>query len=247
VVFKPEEEYENGGTEDPRVAYRELTGEYYLLYTAVQQLPESGEVMARLALATTLQPSNSSREAWTRYGPLFNQSLWTKSGALLIRDGYPGPHYLIYGDSSLVPGLQIASSPNLINYTTLPELFLEVRNQSFFDSKLVESGPPPMLLSDGNYLFLYNSARVDTNSSNGLQYNIGWCIINGTDPTQVVARSNVPLLSPELSWEISGLTPNVVFVEGMEQAATNSFVFFYGAADTAIGAALVTVEIGGNK
>jgi predicted GH43/DUF377 family glycosyl hydrolase len=246
VVFEPSEPWENYGTEDPRIAYRQKTGEYYLFYTAAYIDPK-GKITARLALATSSTPTVKS--SWKRYGALFPTVAWTKSGALLIRDGFPGPHYLIYGDSTLIPGIQIATSTNLLNYTTLPGIFIHTREDKF-DSALVESGPPPMLLSDGNYLFIYNSARKYPQSKNGLQYNVGWAILDGKDPTHIIQRCEEPILSPTLPWEIGtkpylGLTPYVVFVEGMRRHgnAPNSFVIYYGAADSVIGAAVVDVHI----
>ena len=52
-----------------------------------------------------------------------------------------------------------------------------------------------------------------------VQYNVGWLILDGEDPSTILQRSDEPILSPELPWEIGvspylGLTPNVVFVEG---------------------------------
>lgn len=163
-----------------------------------------------------------------------------------------------------------------------------MRNDSYFDSHLVEGGPPPLPLADGNYLYIYNSARCalvvgsfffspptqgtrfrnDNNSGNGLQYNIGWAILNGANPSQILQRCNEPLLSPTTGWEVRclsshiplllsltlsqigtapwlGLTPNVVFCEGMsvgEQADT--FVIYYGGADSVLGAAEVRVTYG---
>jgi len=113
----------------------------------------------------------------------------------------------------------------------------------------VEGGPPPVRLSDGNYLFIYNSARKDSHSGNGLEYNPGWIIINGTNPTQILERSSEPLLSPREPWEVGlppylDLTPNVIFIEGMRAAAIrDQFVVYYGAADSVIGVAQVTVQI----
>ena len=77
-----------------------------------------------------------------------------------------------------------------------------MRNNSF-DSMLVEAGPPPMLLSDGNYLFIYNSARQNASSPDHFEYNIGWLIINGSNPLHILQRSDTPLLSPQLGWEVS--------------------------------------------
>ena len=49
-------------------------------------------------------------------------------------------------------------------------------------------------------------------------YNPGWVIIDGKDPTRILQRSTVPLLSPQFGWE-QGVQPfmcnvhNVTFIE----------------------------------
>lgn len=91
-----------------------------------------------------------------RFGALFPELAWSKSGAALFRD-HP-PHYLIWGDSTLAPGLHVATSSDGLSWQQLPGLLLGTRS-TFFDSHLVESGPPPLRLRSGHYLFLYNSAR----------------------------------------------------------------------------------------
>jgi hypothetical protein len=40
-----------------------------------------------------------------------------------------------------VPGIQLATSPDLLNWTVVPGIFIPVRNDSF-DSLLVEGGKP---------------------------------------------------------------------------------------------------------
>ena len=87
-----------------------------------------------------------------------------------------------------------------------------------FDSLLVEAGPMPLLLSDGNYLFLYNSARHGYPSPKpnwDVQYNVGYLILDGQvyviteittnlfkNPTTIIERSDQPIFSPDLAWEI---------------------------------------------
>jgi predicted GH43/DUF377 family glycosyl hydrolase len=69
------------------------------------------------------------------------------------------------------------------------------------------------------------------------------------DPTRVIARSSEPLISPTYGWEKGdspwlGLTPNVVFLEGWRPyTLRNSFIAYFGGADSVIGAALIHVEI----
>lgn len=109
----------------------------------------------------------------------------------------------------------------------------------------------PLRLSDGNYLFLYNSARDGYPSprpGSTYQYNVGYAILDGTDPTKILQRSIEPLLSPHMGWEIGeppflGLVPNVVFLEGWLPLGTDTFLAFYGGADSVIGAGIVRVTI----
>jgi predicted GH43/DUF377 family glycosyl hydrolase len=119
-----------------------------------------------------------------------------------------------------------------------------------------EGGPPPLLLTDGNYLFIYNSARHGYPSVKpdwDIQYNLGFTILNGSNPSQILQRSDPdsPLFSPELDWEIGNssstisLTPNVVFCEGLlpVPGEDNTFVFIYGAADSRVGVGKITVQL----
>jgi predicted GH43/DUF377 family glycosyl hydrolase len=255
IVFEGEGPEENYGTEDPRVVYRESTGEYILLYTAVQDF-HNGTLSAKLSMATTKTPNVKS--SWVRHGPVFPDIPWSKSGALLLRDDVPGsPHFLIFGDSSLLPGIQMAISYDLKNWDILPGLFLEVRPNSW-DSALVESGPMPLRLQDGNYLFIYNSARGGFPSKKPgyqFQYNVGWLILDKNDPTKILQRSDEPILSPVLPWETGisqnglALVPNVVFCEGWEAMPANSpgagpdsFRLYYGGADSVIGVATLRMS-----
>lgn len=121
-----------------------------MFYSAVQTLPD--RVASMLSLATTQTPW--IKESWVRHGYCFPYINWSKSGALILRDEQEGPHYLIWGDDHL----RMAYTHDLKNFTNLPGKFIEPR-QDMFDSVLVESGPPPLRLSNGNYLFFYNSAR----------------------------------------------------------------------------------------
>ncbi len=170
---------------------------------------------------------------------------WSKSGALLLRDDHPGsPHYLIWGDTNLT----IATTTDLRNFTNLPGFLITIR-PDHFDSMLVESGPPPLPLTDGNYIFFYNSARrgfPSPKAGYSYQYNVGYLILNGTDPTKIIQRSSTPLLSPQLPWEMGqkpylGLTPRVTFLEGAKLLGGNQFLVFYGGADSVIGSAVVSV------
>ncbi len=181
---------------------------------------------------------------WKFYGPLFPSLAWSKSGSLLIHNDTH--RYLFFGDS----GITIAQTKDLIHYDLSSTLLLHTRSDHF-DSALVEAGPQPLKLSDNNYLFLYNSAQHTSipNPKPGwnLQYNLGWAILNVDNPTQVLARSESPILSPELDWETCdnnsgiwakrGLTPLVVFIEGWKKTGNDTFLVWYQGCDSSMGLA----------
>jgi len=105
-----------------------------------------------LALAVTTDPFNIS--SWVRKGPMFPELPWSKSGAILFRDEQNLPPVLIWGDNYI--SYAVASDLDSMKFTNQKKL-IETRSDHF-DSVLCESGPPPLKLSDGNYLFIYNSA-----------------------------------------------------------------------------------------
>jgi predicted GH43/DUF377 family glycosyl hydrolase len=249
-------------TEDPRVScmpskFTGLCDYFYLLYSAVTIV--NGTWIVRLSMATSPTPKLAG--SWVNHGRLFQDDAkgyqWTKSGAMLIRDS--PPHYLFYGDSSYVAGLQYATSNDLLTWTTQPGIWLPVRENSF-DSKLVEGSAHPILLPTGDYFMLYNSARQDgptPKEGYTLQYNVGWVILNGSNPVEILQRSSEPILTPVLEWETGmgsnsyaqenrSLTPRVVFCEGWKLLAwTNTSItveLYYGASDSAIGVATVVVS-----
>jgi len=106
-----------------------------------------------------------------------------------------------------------------------------------------------MLLSDGNYFFIYNSAQKNDTSPSGFDYNPGFLIINGSDPTQIIQRSDNPIVSPTLGWELGvppylGHVADVIFIEGMKKTSqVNTFYAYYGAADSVLGLLEVQVTI----
>jgi len=284
IELQPESTADNYGTEDPRVVFREDTGIYYMLYSAVECASSSptsmptltpmptpalgdrkssqrsyggqpceGSVTSRLALATTPTPTIS--QSWDHHGALFPQLSWSKSGALLIRDDVNSSspeHYLFFGDSSLVAGLQLATTSDLIHYDLQNNgsVWLPTRTDSW-DNLLVEAGPMPMRLSDGNYLFIYNSAYSSSGKQPFESYSAGFVILDKDDPTIILQRSTSPIISPVLDWEVGTQdqlhnTPNVVFVEGWMRVpggGLNEFYIFYGAADSVVGVANLTVSI----
>lgn len=245
LVFAPNAsapQSEEFGTEDPRLAYDAATGLYHLFYTCY------GPPGPFLCHATTTDPTAPLASShWTRLGAVFpDLPAGTKSGALLVRES--PPHYLYWGAGVIA----LAVSDDLVTFTTLNTSFIAARPDAF-DNNLVEAGPPPLPLADGNLIFFYNSDNSTAPPSGDFgAYNPGWVILNGTDPTHILQRSDAPLLTPSYGWE-KGIAPfqcnvhDVTFLEAaarVEGVAGDVFDVWFGGADAVVGTARVSVVAG---
>jgi predicted GH43/DUF377 family glycosyl hydrolase len=225
-VLSPEASYEQGGgVEDPRLVL--IDGLYYLTYTAFNGRD------AQLALATS-----RDLRRWDRKGVIlpaykgrWNVN-WTKAGAILPhRIG--GKYWMYYmADAKDMPDqMGIASSDDLVTWFEELDQPVLPRRPGYFDSRVVEPGPPPVLTKEG-ILLVYNGA------DDQLVYRTGWALFDRTNPTRVLARSDRPVFEPATTWEKVGQVPNVVFVEGLV-IEPRRWLFYYGAADKFVGVASV--------
>ena len=223
-VLSPEAEYEkDGGVEDPRLV--SIDGKFWLTYTGYNKKD------AQLCIA-----SSADLIHWDRKGVIlpaykgrWNVN-WTKSGAILDRK-INGKYWMYFmADSKDRPNqMGVASSDDLVHWTEALDQPIAPTRPGMFDSKVSEPGPPPVLTKDG-ILLIYNGA------DDNLVYRTGWLLFDKTDPSKVLARSDHPLLQPELEWEKVGQVPNVVFVEGMVRQA-GRWLLYYGGGDKYVGVA----------
>jgi predicted GH43/DUF377 family glycosyl hydrolase len=240
----PEQE---AGAEDPRVVLHDKT--YYMYYTAVSWT-KTHDWHAKLALATCPSDKDiTKKSSWTLHGQLFPDQFWSKSGSLLIHNSTH--RYLFWNESNI----EVAFTKDLLHYEYSGQTFIKVR-KTHFDSELVEPGPEPLKMSDGNYLFLYNSARVVSTPHPrpgwNREYNLGFAVLDGKNPMKILYRSENPIFSPMLDWERCdnksgrwkdiGLMPLVVFVEGWKQVAPDRFLIFYQGCDSNVGVAELNVS-----
>ena len=237
------------GFADPRVAYRARTGEFFLTYDNCTQncFPHRTGM-----LSTTLDPFNAS--AWTFRGPLLGPSAPYSGGtALLLRD--EPPHFAFVGDSDTANAINLATSADGYAWalnTTSKAPWMAGR-PGMWDASGVAAGPQPERLSSGDYLMLYNIDTGFPYKPNPLgRCSVGWAILDGADPSRVIARAPAPLLTPVLPWETCGgeggkgaypkcQEPEVVFSTGMKPLGGDEFLVLYGAADSVVGAARVAV------
>ncbi len=96
----------------------------------------------------------------------------------------------------------------------------------------VGAGAPPILTPEG-FILLFHERRADG------AYTVNAALLDaGTGRT--ISRLIEPILEPELPWEREGDVNNVVFVQGAHRRDDGTIYMTYGAADRAVGAAVVS-------
>ena len=245
-VFYPDnddqKEFEwTGGTEDPRIVETE-DGMYILTYT------QWNRKYPRLAIATSKDLNH-----WHKQGPIFKNwkdgkyhNMQTKSGAIvtklvngkLLAAKINGKYFMYYG----VPNIWLASSTDMINWEPLEDQdgnlvpVLSPRT-GYFDSWLVEAGPPPLITENG-IVVMYNagnSQKFGVPSLGNKIYTGGQALFDIDEPWKLLDRSEQPFIKPEMPFEKSGqYVDGTTFMEGLV-FFKNKWYLFYGTADSMVG------------
>jgi beta-1,2-mannosidase len=233
-----------GGVEDPRVVERE-DGSYVLTYT------QWNRDVPRLAVATS-----KDLLTWTKHGPAFAAAyagkyltVESKSGAILSRvDGnrvvaakVNGKYWMYYN----VPDILIATSNDLMNWTPLEDrngkpLKVLSPRPGYFDSWLVEAGPPAILTQHGIVL-LYNAGNSRAYGDSTLPervYTGGQALFDARNPLRLVARADAPFIKPTEDYERTGqYVEGTTFVEALVPF-NGTWFLYYGTADSRVGVAV---------
>ncbi|MFC1498246.1 glycosidase [Verrucomicrobiota bacterium] len=213
--------YETKGIEDPRATM--IDGCYHILYTAV------GDWGPRIALAKTTDCMNYERlgivsEPGNKDGVLFPRKIKGRYTRLdrPIADG--------------VGSIWVSYSPDLINWGD-SEMVIAPR-PGYWDSFRIGASVPPIETPEG-WLEIYHGVRM---TAAGPIYRIGTLLMDLEDPSRVIRRSAMPILSPREDYERIGDVPNVCFACGAIVDDENNVKIYYGAADTSICVALCSMS-----
>lgn len=233
-----------GGVEDPRVVESE-DGTYVMTYT------QWNRDVPRLAIATSKDLVH-----WIKHGPAFARAdsgkylrSETKSGSILTRRigdrlvaaKVNGKFWMYFN----VPDILIATSDNLTDWTPLADSdgkLLKVLSPraGYFDSWLVEAGPPA-ILTDRGIVLIYNAGNSGRFGEAGLPervYTAGQALFDAHNPIKLIARSDEPFIKPTESYEKTGqYKDGTTFVEGLVPFNGRWFLY-YGMADSRVGVAV---------
>ncbi|HSQ98187.1 MAG TPA: hypothetical protein VLL98_05760 [Rickettsiales bacterium] len=104
-----------------------------------------------------------------------------------------------------------------------------------WDNKKIGISAPPIELDEG-WLLLYHGVSAPNNV-----YKVGAILLDLKDPTKVLGRTDIPLLEPEMDYELYGDVPNVVFPCGAVIMKDEIFLY-YGGGDKVVGVAKMGVK-----
>ncbi|MFP4106229.1 MAG: glycoside hydrolase family 130 protein [Phycisphaerae bacterium] len=100
----------------------------------------------------------------------------------------------------------------------------------YWDSDRIGAACPPIAIEQG-WLLLYYGEKI---TSAGPLMRVGAAVLDRKDPTRVIARSNIPILTPRTRYERIGDIPNIVFSCGAVLEDDGELKLYYGASDSCI-------------
>ena len=217
----PFELYESQGIEDPRATC--IEDSYYIMYTAASGYGP------RIALARTDDFHTFERialisEPGNKDGVLFPEKI---NGQYVRLDRPIGQD---------VGRIWISYSNDLYSWGH-SKVLISPRS-GYWDSYRVGASAPPIRTEYG-WLEIYHGTKM---TSSGPIYRVGTVLLDLEDPLRVIARCNVPLLSPREDYERVGDVGNVVFACGAIVEPDGEIKMYYGAADTYLCVATARLE-----
>ena len=216
------------GIEDPRITYLEELKKYGITYTSYSQ---AGPLISLIL--------TEDFKSFTRLGPIMPPD--NKDSALFPRK-FNNKWLLIHrpspADTTPHAHMWISSSPDLIHWGQ-HKMLIKARPGGWWDSYKIGLGPQPIETDEG-WLLLYHGVKQTVS---GNIYRIGLVLLDLDDPGKVIYRGNRWVFGPIKNYEIVGDVPNVTFPCGIVQKEnTDELIMYYGAADTSIAAATVTIS-----
>jgi predicted GH43/DUF377 family glycosyl hydrolase len=213
------------GIEDPRITFVPELSRYAIVYTAYAR----GGPGVALALTEDFR-------SFERYGVIMQPE--DKDAALLPRriDGrWALIHRPVSGSSA---NMWISYSNDLHQWGGHKKI-LEARLGAWWDADKIGLSPPPIETPEG-WLVIYHGVKQN---AAGAIYRLGLALFDLNNPEHCLKRGDEWVFGPEEFYERRGDVDNVVFPCGTTMAPDGDTLrVYYGAADTSIALATVSVR-----
>ena len=153
----------------------------------------------------------------------------------IFEDKIKDKYYALHRPSSAQLGgnyIWIAESPDLFHWGH--HKCIATTRKGMWDSARIGAGCSPIRTPSG-WLAIYHGA--DDNH----RYCLGALLLDVRDPSQVIARSESPIMEPSEKYELSGFFGNVVFTNG-HIVNGDTIRLYYGASDEVICGAELSIQ-----
>jgi len=220
-ILKAEFEYEEYGTEDPRVI--KVNDKYYMFYVGNDKKRTAGNIC--LAMSHDLIH-------WEKQGEILQPKVEWESKQIKAPAPVPlkinGKYWLYYqGEKeSWKTKMGLACSDDMIHWTQASEEPVMNPREGCFDSWGVEPGGAVII--DEGILLIYAGWGGDETNRNQL----GWVLFSQEDPGKIIARCEAPIVS---------LPNDHVFCDGLVKFK-DKWHIYYGAADCWIEGIVIDFE-----
>lgn len=153
----------------------------------------------------------------------------------LFEEKINGKYYALHRPSSPQLGgnyIWLAESPDLLHWGN--HQCIATSRKGMWDSARVGAGASPIKTNEG-WLEIYHGADADH------RYCLGALLLDLSDPSKVLARSEEPLMEPKAAYERTGFFGNVVFTNG-HLVQGDTIQLYYGASDEVICGAELSIQ-----
>jgi predicted GH43/DUF377 family glycosyl hydrolase len=215
----PHDEAEKYGCEDARVTL--IEGTYFVNFTIISQdswctmLAQTEDFKSVQRRGVIFHPENKDVA-------IFPEKVGGRYIAL------HRPNNSGFGKASI----WYAESPDLIHWGN--HRCLARPRDMKWEAVKIGGGAPPIKTPEG-WLSIYHGKGERS------VYSLFCILLDLKEPSKVLKRATVPLLTPTEEFETQGFFGNVVFTNGMVEMNGKLFVY-YGAADDSVGLAITDVE-----
>ncbi len=270
VALEPYASYEfnagGGGVEDARVVYVARLKRYVMTYTAFVPYEPRVAIAVSEDLHTWQRLGLVQYEATVDQGDL--NRCGNKDAAFfpdVISDPQGVPSFgILHRPTTRLhfrrhhDGLMVVTPPSgeetheniWISYVPVEDAIADIARltsvrrhervmgaQEPWGMKKVGTGAPPVRLSYG-WMLPYHAVSAPDGH---LRYSMGIAVLDSERPSRVLYRTQSAVLTPEESYERSGLVADVVFPSATDLRSDGSYDVYYGAADHVIAVARMTV------
>jgi predicted GH43/DUF377 family glycosyl hydrolase len=234
-LITPTEDWEKYGCEDPRITY--LDGKFYIFYTALSVYPFAAYGI-KTAVAITKDFQTFEKHPVSTFNAkamaLFPEKINGKMAALITLNTDMPPAKI---------GVAIFEHEEDIWSPHFWEDWYEHANEHTIHllrsmTDQIELGSPPLKTKAG-WIFMYS--YIGNYMTNDKDFGIEVALLDHDNPRKLIARTDHSLLNPEMSYELEGDVPNVIFPSGA-LIKDDDLYAYYGAADQRVAIATCKID-----